>query len=138
MEKATILIHEVAEKYRVLMESQLLPLSLAEEFERIDKVYRRRLGDARWAIRRWELRSVIDEVIIAILSDSTGSTAEQVLKRLPNETLVFYFDRLLCIRSGLEVLGRDREAWMDLPDSWNKFWIELLVNSAAPPDPDSM
>jgi hypothetical protein len=120
------------------MESQLLPLNLAEEFERIDKVYRRRLGDARWAIRRWELRSVIDEVIIAILSDKTGLPSERLLRKLPNETLVFYFDRLLCLQESLKELARDRTAWFASPQSWTEFWIELLVNSAAPPDPDSM
>lgn len=138
MDKATILIHEVAEKYRVLMESLLLPLDLAVEFERLDKVYRRRLGDPQWAIRRWELRSVIDEVIIAVLSDSTGQPAEQILRRLPNETLVFYFDRLLCVRASLDVLARDREKSMDSPEAWNEFWIDLLVHWASPPDPDSM
>ena len=138
MDKATILIHEVAAKFQSLMESTLLPMELAEEFEKLDKVYRRRLGQPQWAIRRWELRSVIDEVIIAILSGSTGLPAEQILRRLSNETLVFYFDRLLCMRSVFEILARDREAWIDVPGSWTEFWIELLVNSAAPPDPDSM
>ena len=138
MDKATIPIHEVARKFRVLLRTTLMPLEIAEDFERFDKRYRKALEKAGVIRKRWELRSVVDEIIIAILSHSAGLSSEQILRRIPNETFVFYSDRLLRAQEALEDLSADRSVEIEVPESWPEFWIELLVHLAAPPDPANM
>jgi len=127
----TITVKQLQEIYEVAFTEHLLPKDLAQDFADFDRRYRDLLGDEGWKQKRRTLRPLVDNLIEDVLMYSKPEHAAERLRRIPNEILIYYFDRLLCVRFSLEFLSRSSEASIPLPASWTDFWLDYLVNRAC-------
>ena len=137
MKEELISVRELVVMYQMSLDSFLLPLKLAGDVEELDKRYRESITPEQWTRRRTELKADVDKIIVDVLSGNTGVPPELFLRRIPNETLVYYCDRLLAARSALEASSQHSETMIPCPASWVDYWIEFLVKKSWDSDPDN-
>jgi len=117
--------------FEMLLEVVLVPPELAKEFEDFDRRYRKGASIAFWKRRRKELKRDVDNVILSVLLQSSSVRPSQMLRRIPNETLVYYLDRLETVRFALRELVRHHHRVIERPASWREFWLDALLRKAA-------
>jgi hypothetical protein len=127
MDKLTF--RELSAQYNTALITLLFPLPMAEDIAEYEAMYRKQFGIDRWRKRRSVLAPKVDALIIEILT--SGYTTDQVislLRKTQNETLLFYFERLMSVRCLLAEFEKSGPENIIVFESRNELWIDLFVN----------
>jgi hypothetical protein len=126
MDKSTF--KELSAQYKTALITQLFPLHLAEDFAEFDAQYRKQFGMDRWRARRSALASDVDAIILEILSNEhTHEQITAILRKVPNETLLFYFERLMSVSYLLAEFEKTEPDKFIAHGSYKEIWLDMLT-----------
>lgn len=128
MKDKIISLRELADTLDDLLTTRLLPVEVAEEFVAFEKRYWQATSEPAWRIRRDYLKPQVDALVRASLACTVPQSSAALLRKAPNEVLVYYFDRILLVQQVARGFAQSNDRIL-LRSSVEEFWLPILLGS---------